>query len=195
MHGGGLSNPVIALWSGAFFEKAEARAKVTFARASFSQAARSPLRPLRLMRRPLGFGYEESRSSFSPHVVDHETTHDRAEGQAIGVRPRVCSLRRFDFEHEGKKRPVGRADQSPSGFRLAEFADEGNRGSTRVRFREAPENRARPLAGAIGHVEEPVALVAGAAELWSGEGAPCLRRRDRAPIGGCPWIKSSGGVI
>ena len=48
------------------------------------------------------------------------------------MRPRVCPLRRFDFEHEGKKRPVGRADQPPPVFRLAEFDDEGNDGSARV---------------------------------------------------------------
>ena len=230
---------------------------------------------------------------------------------ALSDRPsacaRVCPLRRFDFEHEGKKRPVGRAESTAAGFsarlppspppsartlrragvspsrsravarggaalRLgrargsrealratravalaraaalgarrarhacsvasargagapaalrspraalggrvgwraarrgsarggapsaapegAGFGDEGNRSAVRVSFREAPEHRARPLAGAIRQVEEPVALVAGAAELWSGEGQPCRRRRDRAPIGGSPRIKSGGG--
>ena len=109
------------------------------------------------------------------------------------MRPPVCSPRHFDFEHEGKKRPVGRRDQPPSVFRLAEFGDEGNGRSARVRLREPPEHCARPLAGAICQVEEPVALVAGAAELWCGEGQPCRRRRDRAPIGGSPRIKSGGG--
>jgi hypothetical protein len=136
------------------------------------------------MRRPLGLRSEESHSSLSPHVVDHETAHDRAERQAIGMRAPVCSLRRFDFEHEGKKRPVGRADQPPLVFRLAEFGDEGNEGAVRVSLPEAPEHCARPLAGAIRQVEEPVALVAGAAELRSGEGQSRRRWRDQAPIGG-----------
>ena len=75
------------------------------------------LRPLRfwLDRR----GFRGSRSPLSPHMVGHETAHDRAERQAVGMRPRVCLLRHFDFEHEGKKRPVRRADQPPPVFRLA----------------------------------------------------------------------------
>ena len=86
------------------------------------------------------------------------------------MRAAVCSLRRFDFEHEGKKRPVGGPDQPPPVFRLAEFGDVGNEGSARVILREPPEHCAWPLAGAVRQVEEPVALVAGAAELRSGEG-------------------------
>jgi hypothetical protein len=64
-------------------------------------------------------GFRSSRSSLSSNVVDQETTHDRAEREAIGMRPRVRSPRHFDFEHEGEKRPVGRADQPPSVLRLA----------------------------------------------------------------------------
>ncbi len=75
------------------------------------------LRPLRF--RLDGRGFRSSRSSLSPHVVDHETAHDRAERQAVGVCPRICSPRHFDFEHEGKKRPVGGADQPPLVSRFA----------------------------------------------------------------------------
>jgi hypothetical protein len=80
----------------------------------------------------LSVGSEAAPNSLSPQVVDHETAHDRAERQAASVRPAIGSLRRFDFEHEGKKRPVGRADQPPLVLRLAEFGNEGNEGAVRV---------------------------------------------------------------
>ena len=66
------------------------------------------------------------------------------------------------------------------------------------RFAEAYANgalvRARPLARAIRQIEEPVALVASEAELWSGEGEPRRRRRQRAPIRSSPRIESGGAA-
>ena len=94
----------------------------------------------------------------------------------LSDRPSACArpYARFDVSISSMKEKsalsAGRISRRLV-FRLAEFGDEGNGRSARVSFRESPEHRARPLAGAIRQVEEPVALVAGAAELWSGEGA------------------------
>ena len=74
-------------------------------------------------------GFRCSRGPLSPHVIDHETAHDGAERQAVGMRPAICSLRHLDFEHEGKSARSARTDQPPLAFRLAEFGDEGNGGS------------------------------------------------------------------
>ena len=110
MHCGWPSDPVIALLTGRVLwenVKPARRHRAGLIRSGGSIS----LHPLwfRLDLR----AFRSSRSSLSPHVVDHETTHDRAERQALGMRPAIGSLRRFNFEHEGKKRPVGGADQPP----------------------------------------------------------------------------------
>jgi hypothetical protein len=97
--------------------KARARANVTFRVGLILSGGLISLHALRF--RLDGRAFRGSRSLLSPHVVDHEAAHDRAERQAVGMRAPVCSLRRFDFEHEGKKRPVGGMNQPPLVFRLA----------------------------------------------------------------------------
>ena len=129
-----------------------------------------------------GRGLRSSRSSLSPHVVDHETTHHAAERQTVSVRPRVCASRTLDREREGMGDHLGRRYQPQLVLRLAQLGTR-NRSTACVRLRELPEQCARPQARGISEPEEPVAFVACKTDLW-GAVWNCLRRwRERPPVG------------
>ena len=98
------------------------------------------------------------------------------------MRPAICSLRRFDFEHEGKKRPVGRANQPQLVLRLAQLGAR-NRSAACVRLRELPEQCAGPQARGISEPEKPVAFVASKADLRGAVWNRLRRWRERPPVG------------
>ena len=129
-----------------------------------------------------GRGFRSSRSSLSPHVVDHETTHHAAERQTVSVRPRVCASRTLDREREGMGDHLGRRYQPQLVLRLAQLGTR-NRSTACVRLRELPEQCARPQARGISEPEEPVAFVARKADLWGAVWNRLRRWRERPPVG------------